>query len=309
MSERPLQSIIDEAAHWMMRLQSGEIQAEELRAFERWQAGDPRHAQVFQRMAGRLDVVRQPALAQLSERQVIQALNSPSSRRRFIQGSLAVVGAVGVSALGVRLAASGFAWPGELYTGVGERRTLRLEDGSRLTLDARSRVTPQPRGLRLQQGSLLLEASAGDTPFLLQSRAGRAEAQPGRLLLSARENGPVRLTALDGRVRLAGGQWLLPGQTARFAADGSFVVAAASGSESAWLDGRLEVDDRPLGEVIDSLRAYRHGVLRVSPEAAALRTSGLYPLDDSERALQLLARTLPIRIRRYSGLWISIERA
>lgn len=44
--------LIEQAAHWMMRLQSGEVSPEEREACARWQAADPRHAEVFQRMQG-----------------------------------------------------------------------------------------------------------------------------------------------------------------------------------------------------------------------------------------------------------------
>jgi transmembrane sensor len=81
----------------------------------------------------------------------------------------------------------------------------------------------------------------------------------------------------------------------------------SNGQESAWVQGRLEIRDRPLSEVIDSLRRYRRGIVHVSAEVADLRLSGLYPLDDSDRTLQLLERSLPIRILWHNPYWISIE--
>ena len=82
---------------------------------------------------------------------------------------------------------------------------------------------------------------------------------------------------------------------------------SASGQESAWVQGRLEVRDRPLREVIDSLRRYRRGILHLSPDVADLRLSGLYPLDDSDRTLQLLERSLPIRVTWHNPYWVSID--
>jgi len=81
----------------------------------------------------------------------------------------------------------------------------------------------------------------------------------------------------------------------------------SKGQESAWVQGRLEVRDRPLSEVIDSLRSYRRGILHLSPEVAGLRLSGLYPLDDSDRTLQLLERSLPIRVTWHNPYWVSID--
>ncbi|MNF09808.1 fec operon regulator FecR [compost metagenome] len=57
-----------------------------------------------------------------------------------------------------------------------------------------------------------------------------------------------------------------------------------------------------LGEVIDALRPYRDGVLRISEAAAKLRVFGVFPLDDSERSLQSLAQVLPITLSRYGPI-------
>ncbi|MCS5514721.1 hypothetical protein NWF32_01095 [Pseudomonas qingdaonensis] len=74
------------------------------------------------------------------------------------------------------------------------------------------------------------------------------------------------------------------------------------GRLDAWMEGRLEVDDASLGSVIDALRPYRYGVLRVSPAAAQLRVFGVFPLDDSDRALQSLAQVLPISVEAFGPI-------
>ncbi|SDH20495.1 FecR family protein [Pseudomonas flavescens] len=313
MSEHVPNSVVDEAAHWMMRLQSGDIGEDERQAFIAWQNAHPTHAQVFQRLADNLGLLRREPLLRLSDEQVLRALNSPSSRRHFLRGSLAVVAAVGLGTLGLHLNRTGLVLPGDLYTATGERTSYSLADGSRLSLDARSRVTPdfsfRRRGLHFHHGGALLDAPVTDTPLTLDSPAGRLSSLGGRLILRSRTAGQVQLTVFDAEVRLANGQQLQPGSNVNLDSTGVIAQGPLRGNESAWLDGLLEVDDRPLGEVVDALRAYRNGVLRLSAAAAGLRTSGLYPLDDSDRTLQLLAQTLPIRINRLGDLWVGIERA
>ncbi|MDX1898996.1 iron dicitrate transport regulator FecR, partial [Pseudomonas aeruginosa] len=110
-----------------------------------------------------------------------------------------------------------------------------------------------------------------------------------------------RITTADGRQCL-----LERGQSARFDASAILARGPAEGGESAWLDGRLEVRDRPLGEVLEALRAYRRGIVSVADDAAALRVSGIYPLDDSGVALALLEQSLPIRIDYHGPYWVSI---
>ena len=66
----------------------------------------------------------------------------------------------------------------------------------------------------------------------------------------------------------------------------------------------LEAHDQPLGEVIESLRAYRRGLIRISERAAAIRLYGSYALADTDRVLALLAQTLPVRVQVYRGGWL-----
>jgi transmembrane sensor len=66
----------------------------------------------------------------------------------------------------------------------------------------------------------------------------------------------------------------------------------------------LEAHDQPLGEVVEALRAYRTGFIRISSQAAALRVYGSYALDDGERALAALAETLPISVRVFQRGWL-----
>lgn len=71
-----------------------------------------------------------------------------------------------------------------------------------------------------------------------------------------------------------------------------------------WLDGCIDVRNEPLGELIELLRPYRSGLLRISPEAARVRVYGVFPLDDSDQVLRSLGETLPIQVTRY-GFWLT----
>jgi transmembrane sensor len=40
-----------------------------------------------------------------------------------------------------------------------------------------------------------------------------------------------------------------------------------------------------------------------------VRISGVFPLDDTERVLQAVARTLPVRLHYRTRYWVSVEPA
>ncbi|UQS16058.1 FecR domain-containing protein [Pseudomonas sp. HS6] len=312
---RPDETLIDEAAQWMALLQSGDVSLQERAAFDAWRAADPRHQQIIEQMGGGLNLLRHSNLRGLPRESVLHSLNAPSnSRRRFISGSLSVLGiAVLAGLLGRR-----YGWlpeAGELSTGTGERRQFTLEDGSALTLNARSRVVPRfdnvERLLALRSGELLVDVAKNlARPFVVETEHGRMRAL-GTQFLVQRLDDATRLVMLHSQVEVvtASGarQVVEAGESLLFNGQEILALERSKGQESAWVQGRLEVRDRPLSEVIDSLRSYRRGILHLSPEVAGLRLSGLYPLDDSDRTLQLLERSLPIRVTWHNPYWVSVE--
>ncbi|WP_192558162.1 FecR domain-containing protein [Pseudomonas allokribbensis] len=312
---RPDETLIDEAAQWMALLQSGDVSLQERAAFDVWRAADPRHQQIIEQMGGGLSLLRHSNLRGLPRESVLHSLNAPSSsRRRFISGSLSVLGiAVLAGLLGRR-----YGWlpeAGELSTGTGERRQFTLEDGSALTLNARSRVVPRfdnvERLLALRSGELLVDVAKNlARPFVVETEHGRMRALGTRFLVQRGEDS-TRLVMLHSQVEVvtASGarQAVEAGESLLFNGQEILALERSKGQESAWVQGRLEVRDRPLSEVIDSLRSYRRGILHLSPDVAGLRLSGLYPLDDSDRTLQLLERSLPIRVTWHNPYWVSIE--
>jgi transmembrane sensor len=311
---RPDEAVIDEAAQWLALLQSGEAGMAERAAFEAWRVADPRHQQVIEQMGGGLNLLRNPSLRSVPRSSLLHSLNAPSSRRRFISGSLSVLGV----ALLAGLLARRYGWlpeAGELSTGTGERRDFTLADGSALTLNARSRVVPlfdiQQRLLGLRSGELLVDvAKEPARPFVVETEHGRLRALGTKFLVQYNEDA-TRLVMLHSQVEVitAGGarQVVQAGESLLFNSAGVLSLERSSGQESAWMQGRLEVRDRPLYEVIDSLRRYRRGILHLSPDVADLRLSGLYPLDDSDRTLQLLEHSLPIRVTWHNPYWVSVD--
>ncbi|MCU1717716.1 FecR domain-containing protein [Pseudomonas sp. 5P_3.1_Bac2] len=308
--------IIDEAAQWLALLQSGAASAQEQLAFTRWRDGDPRRAEVFQRMNASLSTFSHDDLRRLPRDNLLQSLNAPSGRRRFLRNSLGVLGLVAGSGWLLRNSAM---WPssGTLRTATGERLTTTLADGSALTLAPRSQVLAQIDGhqrlLQLRAGQLLLEVATDRArPFVLVTAEGQVQAWGHRLLMRERA-GQTQITALTAEAQIitANGsrQVLRAGQQASFSANRIDDLQAVDATATAWTQGLLEVRDRSLGEVVETLRDYRPGIIRISPEAARLRLSGIFPLDDTSRTLHLLSKSLPVRIRYHSAYWVSIELA
>jgi transmembrane sensor len=63
-----------------------------------------------------------------------------------------------------------------------------------------------------------------------------------------------------------------------------------------------------LGDFLDELGRYRRGQLQLRcKKVADLLISGTYPLDDSERILDLLEISLPVKVKRFTRYWVTVE--
>jgi transmembrane sensor len=74
---------------------------------------------------------------------------------------------------------------------------------------------------------------------------------------------------------------------------------------AAWVDGVISVRDQSLGEVIEALRPYQTGIIRISPQAARVRIFGVFSLAQPQQMLQDLVNTHPIQIRQW-GSWLTV---
>ncbi|MGY2401782.1 FecR domain-containing protein [Pseudomonas sp. SDO5271_S396] len=310
--------LIDNATRWYVLLRSGQATVGDWQRYEQWRAADPRHDALCRQLETRLGVFQVPLAQGVSGKVLQQALEAPSSRRQVLQIALAGAGV----ALGATLLARPLGMPladltADVRTGTGERRSVTLDDGSELLLNAQSaadiQFDLQRRLVRLREGELLARvASDRQRPFLIHTDQARLRAYGNRLLVRERE-GQGQVVALNGAVEIDSQNGarlqLAAGHEVHYDRAGFGPVQLSSSGATAWIDGFLQVRDRPLAEVIETLRPYHNGILRLDPAVAGLRVSGLYRLDNPQQILDTLARTLPIHITRHTGLWVSIHAA
>jgi transmembrane sensor len=308
--------VLDEAAEWMARLRSGDISEAESNAFEAWHDAHPLHQQVFQRMSEGIAHARQSTRQPMHPEHVIAALQAPSSRRRFVQGGMAGLALLGASTLGLRFS-SGQCWPAtDLQTATAERRTFEIPGGSRMTLNARTHLSviedTTQRLWHLHKGGLQLECTGVGTS--VETPLCRFDAEPGsRALIERHGAGQVTMTVLAGQVQLttraSDRMRVDTGHSVQVSPVFAPVLGLALPEAGAWLYGLVEARDQPLGELIDALRAYRRGIIRLSQGASGLHISGRFPLNDTSTSLRLVAASLPVTMTHYGELWTRIELA
>lgn len=302
---------------WLVLLESGEASDMDRQRLAAWLAEHPNHAAAWRKVGQALEhTVGKVRAHAAGDAGAVDALRrvvmQPPARRRFLRGALALAG---VSVGGGLLLSHGRLLPdglgGDVSSGTAERRRFALDDGSVVMLNARSGVdvmfSDTQRALYLRRGEMSVTAAGGTLPLTVRSHAAEVRHHGGQFMVR-REATRTLVAALQGPLTIAPA----PGRTGTALAEGDSAYVDHTGvwpstgnaaSLAAWQRGVLEVDNDSLGQVIDALRAYRHGVIRVDPSAARLRVLGIFPLDDTDRALQLLAAALPIRLHRY-GPWL-----
>lgn len=309
-----------QAIAWLVEERSGAMPDSRGHLLQAWRQADPAHEAAWQQVNGALARTLQPLSGYAGQGPAADlavdalARGAAPSRRRLAGGTLAAVAGAALGAFVVdRFTPVATLWA-DVHTATGERRSLSLPDGGTLLLDARSvadlSFDATRRLVRLREGAVIatVPAEAGGRPFIVQTRHGEARALGTRYMVRAHD-AHTEVAVLQHRValRTLGGQeaTLAEGHTARMSGHGAIETEAASAfGRAAWQNGMLAVADGTLGEVVTALRAYRPGILRVSPAAAALRVLGTFPLDDTDLALQALADTLPITVNRFRGGWM-----
>lgn len=302
------------AASWYATFCAGETTAQQHARWQQWLQQHEDHRWAWQRVES-----LQNQLQTLPGHLSYQTLNQANLTRRRVLKSLLVLLGVGSgwqlwqSPLGLSLRA-------DYSTATGEMRSVRLSDGSQMTLNTASAVqvefTGSQRTIHLQRGEIAITTAAD-----AQQRQFRVATADGMLRalgtefsvrlwsdateLSVQQHAVEVTLASDERQK----RIVQQGQTLRFS-HGSFgEISPLAANSSSWTRGLLSVSNRPLGEVIAEVARYRHGMLICDESAAGLRVSGTFPLQDTDRLLAVLAQTLPIKIQTVSRYWVKVSAA
>lgn len=318
-------AVAQQAADWLTVLMSDEAGEQQRRDWQHWRDADPEHARAWAHIEAFSQRFGQVHKGAATQALAGAAAPAASHKRRQLLVWLGVAGGAGM------LAAQTGAWDevgtlrADYRTATGERRDVMLADGSALSLNTGSAVNVRFDGERrlieLLAGEILIVSGHGagtgvdhHAPLLVATREGLVRAlgtrfsvrqQDGQSSVAVFESA-VEIRPLDG----IGTPLLLPaGRSTTFTRRHADVPHAVGVYADAWSRGQMIVDDVTLGEFLADLSRYRPGVIRCAPEVAQLRLSGVFPLFDTERILNMLPNSLPVQVRSRTRYWVSVEPA
>lgn len=314
MAAEPLdRDTLEAAARWYVELRCGADDT--LRAaHQRWLSSNPQHLLAWERLA-RL----QGKLAQVTPGIARPTLTSARAKRREVLKVLSVL-LVGSATGGVVLQDGIVArLTADVRTGVGQQRSLRLDDGTQLRLNTDTavdiRYNGEWRALELLKGEILVQTASDalSRPFVVHTGQGSVRALGTRFIVRC-DNDLVRVCVLQHAVEVRSALAMASvrveaGQQLEFSAGKTGNVTPLAAMADAWSREMLIVDDWRLADVVSELQRYRPGYLGCDEAVGGLRLSGAFHLGDLDIVLENLTTTLPVRIRRFSRYWTRVEAA
>ena len=296
--------VAEQAVHWLLEMQQGPLSPRQQQAWQQWIDAHSEHRRAWehiQRVNSRLRGLSSP-LAHA-------ALNAPKSgSRRQALKLLLILGAGSAVTWGMREHNPLPSLLADYRSPVGQRRKISLGAGGQLQLNTASAADVRGGGLiRLLEGEMLLTATQS---FEVQTAQGLLKTQGARI--NVRQfAGRTQVALFEGRAELSTqgrAPMLLPvARQLSFSATSVGEAKPLDANSGAWADGMLVAAHMRLGDFLDELGRYRRGQLNCDTKVADLLISGTYPLDDSERILDLLEISLPVKVKRFTRYWVTVE--
>lgn len=314
-------AVIEEASQWLVRLGAPEVSLKERRQFVAWLKRSPVHLAEYLKMErtwaelAQVDGQKALSVAELlaaGDSNIVEfdsASTRVNARPRVRRFALAIA-ACAVFALAALFSFQ--AWVADRYaTGIGEQRTIKLDDGSTVALNTdtalRVEFTGDLRRVNLLQGEALFNvAKDRSRPFRVVSDRAIAQAI-GTAFVVRRKAGDTVVTVLEGQVAVARfdqvGQAAndrVPPQALRLSAGVRADVAAQDiqtsavpnlAAVTAWQGGRLIFEGEALSEVVAEFNRYNE--IQIVLEDSALsneRLSGVFDADQPQALVRFLER-------------------
>jgi transmembrane sensor len=295
------------AARWFAAKRSGLMTAQEAEALEVWLARDPEHRAVFDQTeywwGAASALANDPSILALRE----EVAGKP--RRRMAVGgamaaslALAVLGGWSAVSSGVLPAPAFMAVQQTFRTGVGQTATVRLRDGSVVTLDTdtvlKARLTEDRRSIRLSKGQAYFKVAKDKSRPFVVAAGDKLVTATGTAFTVRVKKQRVEVTLVEGHVRVeeapppvrapastpVESTQMNPGSKLVAVADKQWTLGRVDTAKAtSWMEGQLIFEDRPLGEVVTELNRYSdRKIVITDASVAATPITGAFATGDVE---------------------------
>lgn len=326
----PNPQILEEASVWFVTFRSQDLAARVAQDFHDWLKRSPEHIRAYLEIAAIYADIPAPEQGRTPAELIARAKSSPDlnviplhldpvareqslppkpvARHRFATRLMLAASILICAFVGTWL----YTDRNTYDTGIGEQRSLTLEDGSIVELNARSKVRiafdERQRDVELLEGQALFRvAKDHQRPFVVQAGTASVRAVGTQFDVNRKSEGTT-VTVLEGRVLtkqtqrggeilLVSGEQMTVTPTAVQKTESPDVVAA-----TAWTQHLLVFDGTALSDVLEEFsRHTRRRIVVDSPELAALKISGQYTSTNPDSLLRFLSLQQGVIVSEVNG--------
>ncbi|MEY8195168.1 MAG: FecR domain-containing protein [Cycloclasticus sp.] len=310
--------LLQQAAEWFSVLQSDAVTEQERQDWQNWLSSDELHRDAWRKVE---NISHRFTDLPISTAQVVlDPANKSAISRRTVLKSLAFA-CISTGSLW-QLARHQY-WDAQYRTAYGEIRQINLDDGAKVWLNTNSAIdvvyTATSRQIILHSGEIHIETAVDIAPYtgskkrsmLVETKFGRLRALGTKF--NVRDNQEhIVLSVTEGAVEVvlkdqAQTKRVDTGQQVAFTLNSIQPVSQDRATKPVWTKGVILADNMRLDDFIDELNRYFRGHLSYDSAAASMRLVGAYPVNDIDRVLVALEKSLPLTINRALPWWVRIE--
>ncbi|MGY2736620.1 FecR family protein [Sphingomonas sp. UYP23] len=295
----------EEALSWLNRLRSSR-NLDDQAAFEAWFGADPANADAYETALARWDEMARVATTPIGKSR--QHFYAVTRRRQHGYAMLAAAAVALFALLGVGGLSGDSGTVSAAYASrLGEIRTVRLPDGSRVTLDTDTVLTAAftagKRHLLLVRGRARFDVVKDPSrPFVIRAGLNSVTAT-GTVFDVGVFPGSVSVVSLSGSVDVRSvGQALLR----HIAAGQSVTISPTTDinrlSETAdlrWVSGMLSFENARLSDVIEASNRYTaKKIITSDPKIQSLPFTGTFRPKETDALARMLATTFRLSLTR-----------
>lgn len=311
-------TVANAALAWVVRLSDADVSDSDHRAFDAWLVESPVHGEAYADALGAYS-----AAGELKDK-FLRAGFTTSPRP--IWRHAAITWAAGAAAVLVVTIALVTATPPaeapfepEFATQIAQIRSVTLDDGTEVTLGARSqmdlRFSDSARRVRLAPGEAFFHvAHDSSRPFYVEVDDTEVRVVGTQFDVKS-VCGAVRVSVTGGIVQV--GQrtktnilTLTAGQQVELRAGKSAEILSSPKDVAGWREGFVSYRDASLCEVIDDANRYSLTPIRLAEQSGLgeLRVNVSYPTDRVPAMLSSLAANFPVEVARQADGSVEVRR-
>lgn len=324
--------IEEEAARWVVRLDSGAMTDADRTALEAWRQTSAAHNDALNRL--RSIWSNMDCLAELGPNTETATKPYKPVVSGWMAGGLVAAASLLVAAIiGVQtltpatqsvIVATQTASVDFYSTQVGGQQRIPLSDGSIITLNTASqievRMTPQERSVRLIAGEAFFEVAHDKArPFSVYARDDVAVAVGTAFSVRLHDDG-VEVVVSEGKISFAPLAakvepiaFISAGQTATFSEKTKLIETVAPAEvdrKLSWREGRILFAGDPLSSVVEDIARYTDIQIEIAdPAIASQRVGGYFEVGEVDRMLEALEAGFDLHVERIDDKHVRITRA